>query len=322
MTPARPLPSRADADVPGAALARFAEARGHRVFQALGAHWVEYRPFAFMALRNPRWLDLDPHDLGRTLRSARVGVARYFTQTQPGLSCVVYGLTLAGYSLARAHPKHRRVIRRGLEITECRLLDPDELLALGLEVNLDTMARHGRFDPELGEPARWRRFVLAVRRCPEVSTPGAFIDGRLASYHVNCRDGDWLHLLYKMNRTEDLSRKAAAALDFWELAHAAEDPSLQGVECGHASVAGLESLHFYKTHLGFDPVPARLAIGLHPALQPLVANRFTAGVATAIWKLRPGHPGLERVAATLKCAQAPVRGGGAALRDVGETEGR
>jgi len=315
--------ARPGGEARGAALARFAEARGHRVFEALGVFWEEHQPLRFMALPNQRWLDLDPRELGKALRSARAAAVRYFTQAQPGLPCNVFVISPAGYSLARVHGTHRKLIRRGLGRTECRILDPDELLALGLEVNLDAMARQGRFEPEFGEPARWKRFVSAVRRCPEVSVLGAFVDGRLASYHVNCRDGDWLHLLYKMNRTEDLARNAAVVLDFWELSRAAEDPGLRGAECGHASiVGGFDGLHFYKTQMGFEPVPARLAIRLHPALQPLVANRFTAGVATALWKLRPAHRGLERAARMLQCAQVSAQGGGGPNHDAGERERR
>lgn len=298
--------------LPGAALARFAEARGHRVAEALGVLWEEQQPHRFVALPNERRLDPDPRELAAAMRKARMPALRYFTDAPSGWPCGVFVLSPADYSLARVNPTHRKQVRRGLDATECRALDPDELLALGLELNLDAMARQGRFDPEFGEPARWKRFVAAIRKCPEASVLGAFREGRLSSYHVNCRDGEWLHLLYKMNRTEDMGRYASVALDFWELARAAEDPSLRGVECGHASIVdGFEQLHRYKIAMGFELAPARLAIRFHPALQPLATNRLTTGIADALWKLSPRRRGLETAAKMLRCARLSATEGAA-----------
>jgi hypothetical protein len=319
MMPGQQLSGAAGSAVAGAALARFAEARGRRVFEAMGVLWAQYRWPFFASLPYQQQHDLDPRELSGALRAERVPAVRYPTRTQPGWPCGMYVLAPAGYSLSRISPKRRRLVRRGLEETECRPLDPEELLAQGLELNLETMARHQRFDPEFGEPARWKRLVAAIRDSPGVSIGGGYVRGRLSCYHVNCRDGAWLHLLYKMSRTEDLPSNSSLALDYWTLSEAGKDPTIEAVENGFPSVISGDTLHHYKTQLGFELLPFNVSMRFHPAVQPLLANRWSAGVAGALSSLRPRSRGLERIARVLKGAHlSSAEGGGAASPDLGE----
>ncbi|BDG02294.1 hypothetical protein [Anaeromyxobacter oryzae] len=287
----------------GASLARFFAARGRRVVDAMGVLWTEYRRPFYASLPFQRRVDLDPGALRHALRTRRIPAVRYLSVTQPGCPSGVYTLSPTGYGIGRVHPKRRRRVRRGLDATECRTLDPDELLALGLELNLDTLHRQRRFDPEFADAVGWRRFVAAVRTCPEVSIGGAFTRGRLSAYDVVCRDGDWLHLLHKMSRTADLATDAGVALDFWRLCRAAGDASLRGVETGFAPIVSGDTLHRYKTDLGFELIGCDLAIRFHPALEPILASRWTVGAARLLARLRPRSHGLERVANVLGGAQ-------------------
>jgi hypothetical protein len=298
-------------ELPGAAMARFWEARGRRVFEALGVLWAEYRGPFFISLPFERRLDLDPRELGAALRGARVTAVRFPTATQPGWPCALYVLSPAGYSLRRVERRRRRRVRRGLDVTECRRLEPDELLAHGLALNLETMARQRRFDPEFGDPARWRRFVLAASRCPEVSITGGFLDGRLSCYLIGCRDGAWLHCLYRASRTAELARDTAVALDFWTLSQAASDPSLRAIEAGFAPVVSGDTSHLYKMDLGFTPEPVALGIRFHPALQPILSSGLCVAAASALLRLRPRSRRLERVAKVLRGARlSRAEGGG------------
>ena len=103
---------------------------------------------------------------------------------------------------------------RGLEICTIRPVEPAELLQNGLQLNLETMERQGRYDAEFGDPARWKRFVEAVRQSPGVSVTGAYLSGKLSMYIVTCRDGQCLHMLYKMSRAEDRTLPVSHALDY------------------------------------------------------------------------------------------------------------
>lgn len=291
----------------GDALARFAELRGQRVFHAAGAWWVPFSGRWHASVPYQRPLNPDPGALAAALRTHGVLGARYVSAGPFGWPTSLYVCRTRGYTLRRAHPNRQRQVRRGLERSKIRLLDPDELLRLALPLNLDTMRRQGRFDPEFGEPARWRRFVAAVRELPSVFCAGAFHEGRLASYDVVCRDGAWLHALYKMSRTDDLPHYANIALDHWLLATAAADPSIEAVCNGFAALFPNDKLHSVKVELGFEAVPCNLAAQLHPALAPLLSRRWAASAAGTAARLRPQNQRLQAGAALLGAATSTPR---------------
>jgi len=290
--------------LPGAPLARFLEARGRAVFELGGILWARPGRTFFQNLPFGAPVEPDRHALRAALRSRRAVGAAYATTTRPGWSSGLFACFPKEYSLASVEPGHRRQVRRGLERAELRRVDPDELLASGLELNLQTMARHRRFDPEFGAPARWRRFVAAARDCPGVEISGAFVAGRLAAYWVSCRDPPWLHLLHKMARTEDLIHRAAVALDFWIVTEAAKLPEIEAVSNSFvASVSGGASLDHYKRSMGFQVLPHRRAVELHPALRPVLTSAAALEVARLASRLRPASGRLRLLSAFLATAR-------------------
>jgi hypothetical protein len=135
-------------------------------------------------------------------RSRMVGVR--FPVCGPGVLTGLYVVRPASYTLASVSRKQRAQVIRGLERCEIRRVERDELTTAGILLNRDTMKRQKRYDPELDDPRRWARFVDAVYACPAFEVIGAYVDGRLAAYMICYREGSWLHLLYKMCRTEEL----------------------------------------------------------------------------------------------------------------------
>jgi hypothetical protein len=212
-------------------------------------------------------------------------------------------LAPAGYSLASLDATHRKHVRRGLERCEPRAASPDELLRGGLRANLDTMARHRRFDPEFGDARRWSRFVAAAATSPGVSVTGAFVDGRLAAYLVACRDGGWLHLLYKASRTADLPGRVNAALEFHVLREAARDPAIAVVCAGHAGYVGIDPpADRYRIGMGYHPVPQTLTARFHPLLRPFVASPLGVAAAAAAARARPRSHRLQVLSALVRGA--------------------
>ena len=54
------------------------------------------------------------------------------------------------YDIESVHAKQRRRVRHGLESLYVRPATKAQLLSQGWSLNLSTMARQGRFDPEFG----------------------------------------------------------------------------------------------------------------------------------------------------------------------------
>ena len=209
VAPTRPVAASATAS----SMARFLELRGCRVFEALGATWGHYRGPFYSSLPFHQEFEFSRSEIRSMMLRQNVASVRFPTTTRPGLAGGLYVCDPSQYSLASISRQYRVQIKRGIEICTTRPIDPDELLAHGLQLNLDTMERQHRFDPEFGDPARWRRFVDALRNCPETAVYGAFIGDRLSAYIVGIHDGGWLHLLYKMTSNQDRGLPVSHALD-------------------------------------------------------------------------------------------------------------
>jgi hypothetical protein len=278
------------------------ERRGHPVLDELGIFWWRQGRYMYLSLPHQLAADLDPHELGAVLRRRRVLGMRHPTLHAPGEANALFVCHTQGFSLARVRSTRRARVKRGLARAQMRRVEPDELLAQGMALNLETMRRQRRFAPEFGEPEQWRRFVEAVRACPEVSVYGAFLGERLSSYHVLCRDGAWQHSLVKMSRTQDLALHTSSALDVWVLQEAAKDPALEAVASGE--VNHVKHLVEYKVSIGFELLPIRTAWQLHPALEGMLANRWTQRATGALSSALPGVRRLRVLARASEAARA------------------
>jgi hypothetical protein len=294
-------PTRAGLSAP--ALAQFYELRGHRVFEALGTHWVHYRGPFFWSLPNQRLIDADPREVKEMLRKHGVTGVRFPSATGLGIPLGLYVCRPREYAIEKLPRQFRRHVTRGLEMCTIRPIEPAELLREGLQLNLDTMARQRRYDSEFGDPASWKRFVDAVRHSPRVAVTGAYLSGRLSVYIVTCRQDGCLHMLYKMSRAEDRGLPVSHALDYRIISDAALDPEIELVENSFSSLIPNEGLDSYKRHMGFTIEPCRLAIYFHPRIAPLLTNRLTVAAARAAWNRRPKDTRLQLGVAVLEGAR-------------------
>jgi hypothetical protein len=297
-TEAPPMPSPGS----GGALARFAQRRGVPVLEALGAYWMRRNRYVYQSLPPQLALTLEPREVDRVLRGRRLLAMQYPTPEPLGESSGLFICRTPGFTLARLTKTRRARVRKGQALAQLRYVTPDELLAQGLELNLETMARQRRFAPEFGQPARWARFVAAVRDSPEVSVFGAFVEGRLATYAVACRDGAWMHGLFKMQRTGDLRRNTSCALDAWILEELARDPGIEVLVNGR-SQGEQDPLYEYKLSLGFEVLPQRCVLRLHPALG-LLARPPMARAAGVLARRLPSVTPLRRMANLARAASA------------------
>ena len=270
---------------PGAALAQFWERRGCPVVESGGVFWRRFKGPFYAPM--PTHLRLDPEkgEIEELLRRARIVGVR-FPVCGPGIATGLYVARPATYTMASVHRKQRANVIRGLERCEIRRVEQDELTTVGILLNRDTMKRQMRHDPELDDPRRWAHFVGAVYACPSFSVTGAYVDGRLATYLICCQEGPWLHLLYKMSRTEELPHCPNHALDYEVIRRAAGDPSVLAVA---NSITPFDNpgLDHYKRRMGYEVVPHPLAVEFHPALSPWIANHAALGAVNVLRKAFP-----------------------------------
>jgi hypothetical protein len=294
--------------LPGAGLANFFSRRGRNIFEACGALWHSVPNRFLMSLPYQQPLDPAPGEIQGLLRSSGAVGVRFPSQKWPGMPGGVYVYRGRDYSLKSVHIKHRPRVRKGLQVFEVRAVGEDDLLNQGLQLNHETMARQGHYDPEFGEAGHWARLVRAMRECPEIGAIGAFDGQRLSAYMITCREDRWLNVLHQMSRQDDLKSFPNHALTYWVTKTASEDASLEGVSYGLVPLIAIEGLHEYKLRFGYQVFPCTCVVVLHPRLDLMLNNRLVQRGVQLLRNLRPADQRLEMTDTILRGAAATSEG--------------
>jgi hypothetical protein len=256
----------------GSGLARFIEKRGFRIRERRGVLWHSVGYGMYLSLPYHTSVEWSPSEAAEAVRALGVSGIRYPSKQWPGLASGLYICRQRDYGIATLHRNYRVHVRRGLPQVEVRPLTDEELFTQAPELNRKAMQRQKRYDPELCEISRWRRFVRAVRECPGIEVIGAFVDGQLAAYNVNCFEDGCLQILYRVTDLRFEDRYATKVLDFNVTSRLATDPAVQTVSMGWASLISHPGHHEYKLRLGYQFEPLSSVISLHPILEHTVGS--------------------------------------------------
>jgi hypothetical protein len=287
---------------PESVLARFLELRGRRVVHACGASWYTVPGRFLMSLPYQRMLDPQPEELRRLIRDARTCGARFPSLRWNGLSSGLYVVRPGPYDIASLHVKHRPRVRHALKCFEFRMAEKSDLLEQGRALNLGTMARQERYDPEFADCRRWETFVEAAFACRGIAVPAIFRGSRLAAYMITCREQHWLHILHQMSSMDCLSDFPNHMLTYSVTAQAAADQSLEAICYGYVPLFAADGLHEYKLRFGYELIPHRSAIQLHPLLGAAVDHPAFRTALRLARRLRPSDQRLETVQTVLQGA--------------------
>ena len=298
----------AAAQFPGSVLARFLELRGRRIFMACDALWYTLPGRFLMSLPYQKMLNPEPKELRLMIRETGAWGVRFPSLSWTGLESGLYVLRRRHYDIESLHVKHRPRVRHALQHFEVRPAEKAELMEQGRALNLTTMARQGRYDPEFGEHQRWERLVEAAFNCPGVSFPAVFSGSRLAAYMVTCREQRWLHILHQMSRQEDLPNFPNHLLTYAVTAQAAANASLETVCYGYMPLFATDGLHEYKLRFGYEFAPHRSAIQLHPVLKAALDHPIARVAVRAARRLRQNDQRLETLETVLEGARLSGRG--------------
>ncbi|MCK5275053.1 MAG: hypothetical protein KAR37_10435 [Alphaproteobacteria bacterium] len=288
----------------GSNLADFWANRGRRVLKRFGVYWYQVEGHFLQSLPYQRTVDPPSGALDDFLRAERATGARFPSDNRPGMPGGAYVFSDASYDIKSVHPKVRARVRRGLENFDFGPIESAMLLEQGLQLNRDTMQRQERFDPEFGEPARWRNLVKAIEASPGVTVYGAYAKDRLAAYMVTCLDDGWLQILHQMSSLAELPLHANHGLTFSITQQVCKSPDTEAVCYGLVPAQTNDGLHEYKLRMGYRVAEHNNIIHLHPLLSPLLCSR--PALSTIHWAriLRPRDQRLERLEHTVASASA------------------
>jgi hypothetical protein len=288
---------------PGSVLARFLELRGRRIVRDCGATWYAGPGHFLMSLPYQAMLNPDPVALRRMIRETGALGVRFPSATWTGVESGLYVMRASDYDLDSVNLIERDRVRHGLQYFYVRPATKAQLLSQGLSLNLDTMARQGRYDPEFGDRRRWETLVEAAFACSEISFPAAFCGARMVAYMVTCRENRWLHILRQMSRQEDLANFPNHVLTYTVTRQAAYDEGLDAICYGYLPLCATGGLHEYKLGFGYEMLPHRSAIQLHPALDRILNSSVARAAVHVVRSLSRQHRQLATIETVLHGAQ-------------------
>ncbi len=289
--------------LPGAGLAKFLQLRGRRIVEANGVLWHSVRNGLYMSLPYQLEVSLEPRQVNEMLKSMGALGVRFPSRTRPGLPSGLYVYRHRNFDVHALQRQFRAKVRRGLDTCEVRRVAEQELLSQGLQLNLQTMRRQGRYDAEFGDPEHWRRFVDAVRQCPEVVPMGSFMGDQLLAYAITCREDGWLHVLHQMSRSDALEQCPNHALTFVLTRQITTDLALQAVCLGYKSIVDNVGLHEYKRRFGYEMIEQHSVIQLRPGASALLSNSLAISAIQVLRRLRPSDQRLELAASVMSGAR-------------------
>jgi hypothetical protein len=267
--------------------AGFWERRGRRVFEHNGILWGHHKGPFYTCFPQHLRIDAEPAELREIFSAGGVKGLRFPSAVRPGLANGMYVMNPQAYSLKTVNQRQRTHVKRGLDACEIRTMDHEELAALGLDLNRDTMARQDRSDEDFLDPVRWKQFAKAVHDTPAMAIHGAFVDGQLASYLISCREDDWVHMIYGMSRTHLREFYPNHALDFVFITGLSEDPSIRFISNGSTSMLPNEGLDRFKRQMGYQLSEQNLCIHFHPLVSSLLTSRAVDSVLQGLQSLMP-----------------------------------
>ena len=305
-----PLPPSGDA------LRELWERRGRHTVTAGGVCWGRHRAPAYTPLAPELRLDCSLDELDALLSAHRTRAVRAPVADPTG-GGGVHVVKLDGYSLRSVNKGQRRNVERGLDGSDIRRLEPSELERLGMPLNLDTLRRQGRDDPEFGSAGGWRAFTEALAACPAIRVHGVFVEGVLANYLISAREDPWRRMLWRASCSARRHHRGDHALDFTILTEAAADPGLAWAVNGQVAALGDEGLDRYKRHLGYVREPRRPLVRVHPRLASFARSSLASCALGLARSRRPDDVRLKLAARMLTEAEAdrghPGRAGRRAL---------
>ncbi|MEX2493394.1 MAG: hypothetical protein WD425_16700 [Nitrospirales bacterium] len=202
------------------------------------------------------------------------------------------------YSLEKLSSPMRRNVRRGLRELEIKLITVEQLLLHGVEAFCDTRRRVGVSD---GTATQFQRRFLQRAKCSAHVFWGAWNRDKLAAFLSVTEVDGWAEIEGCFSADAMLNLRPNDTLFFSVLSHYLTKKKIDIVSYGTSSIqesSNLETLHLFKTKVGFEARKVHRAFELHPFLCP-IRNMTVLRLARFLLKLAPRNRILKKAVGTL-----------------------
>jgi hypothetical protein len=244
-----------------------------------GNCWIRVHKFGRLRYPPNNHAELEPGESAALFLRHRAMLVDSHRLAKPGenANAYLYLCRDRDYDVAKLSQSRRRDARRGLRRHEVREITPQEMLATGYACVADTSRRHALRPPS--EDA-FRASCLAMQVSPFFQVWGAMAEDELAAYMILRYCGPWAEIVTCGSADKHLKHCPNQALVTTVLKQSLSALGVESVSYGLSSLqlhSRADSLHWFKTSMGFEAIPVVRSIKVHPVLAPLF-NRATGRV--------------------------------------------
>lgn len=259
-------------------LAGFFSSQGYKVIETQSAYWCELHPFCFQNFPFHLAIAPPPEELDDLFMQKFAVLLRYNSiddrHTIPGFNWICDD---RGYGLHSLEHRFRNRVKRGLKLTEVKPVDFHFLAREGLALILDVARRQGR-NPDFANQKAWEKYCLAAAAFPNFDAHGVFVKGRLIAFLVGVKINNVYFCLLQASRTDYLSYCPNNALLYVIITTKFQDPAMEIVSHGLASVEHVGTLDKFKTGMGFRREKVNFKLVFNPFFEWLKNDNILSSI--------------------------------------------
>jgi hypothetical protein len=247
-------------------LVNFYKRQGYKILETKSAYWCELHPFCYQNIPFHVAVNPAPEELN-TLFAQRPAVLLRYNSVEEADTVLGFNwiCTDRDYGLHFFERKVKNRVKRGLSMTEVRPLDFQYLAREGPALINEMARRQGR-NPDFGGRRSWEKFCLSAAASPNFDAYGVFLGDRLIAFLVGAKINDCYYSLMQASHSDYLSYCPNNALMYVIVTEKFQDPGIEVVSYGLASVEDLDGLDRFKVGMGFRHEKINFKVVFNPYL--------------------------------------------------------
>jgi hypothetical protein len=247
-------------------LVNFYKRQGYKVLETKSAYWVELHPFCYQNIPFHFAVKPTSDELNSLFTQKLAVIIRY---NSVGETDAVAGYnwicTDRNYGLHCFERKIKNRVTRGLKLTQVRHIDFNFLAQEGLTLINDQARRQGR-NPDFPNQQSWERYCESAAGSPNFEAYGVFLGEKLISFLVGLKIEKCYFSLTQASHSEYLTYCPNNALMYTIVTEKFQDPGIEVVSYGLASVENLDGLDRFKVGMAFRPEKINFKVVFNPYL--------------------------------------------------------
>jgi hypothetical protein len=251
--------------------AEWLKLQGHKVYRTKSSYWYDAAPHVLQAFPYHWLIDPENDEIKFLMLKKGIVALRYSAPLGHHEGKVSYHIVQSKcYDMQMLKSKARNGIICGLKNFTVEEISFDRLDSEGWYLQQDTLLRQKRLH-SMNEH-EWHRICRAARHLPGFHAYAAISGGDLAGGVIVARIDDIYSVPYAFSHCRFLRNHVNNALFYSVCCKLLNEEGIKGIFFTVQSLDAPANVDEFKIRMGFEPVPVRQNVLIHPFLKPFVTS--------------------------------------------------